>query len=124
MKEQIELPGLSIVPNAVSAEESARLTEFVRSCLPSGKIDFNVTKDHCCSPLEILKNRTVIHFGHIFDYDSNTASVPAPEIPRILLDLIGDLKTKGIPIDDNIEPDQVTINVYEPGQGIPPSLVV
>ncbi|KAI6239630.1 Alkylated DNA repair protein alkB-like protein 8 [Aphelenchoides fujianensis] len=96
-----QLPGFHVHPNAVSREEEAVLAAFVESCEPS----------------ETLKNRTVIHFGHKFDYATNTAVVPTRPIPALLLELLDGLRTAGIPIEGT--PDQVTVNVYEPAQGIP-----
>jgi hypothetical protein len=66
--------------------------------------------------LEVLKNRTVIHFGHVFDYSTNAAVVPTSQIPPIFVNLLSELKTDGIPIED-VEFNQLTVNVYEPGQG-------
>ncbi|KAI6212197.1 Alkylated DNA repair protein alkB-like protein 8 [Aphelenchoides besseyi] len=99
--QQIELPGLHIIRNAIPKEYEDRLVEFIESCNPS----------------EVLKNRTVVHFGHVFDYGSNTATKPTGQIPDILLELLNFLKEDDVPIDG--DPNQVTINIYEPGQGIP-----
>ncbi|KAI6207157.1 Alkylated DNA repair protein alkB-like protein 8 [Aphelenchoides besseyi] len=99
--QQPELPGLHVIRNSISKECEDRLVEFIESCDPS----------------ETLKNRTVIHFGHVFDYGSNTATKPTSQIPDILLELLNDLKEADIPIDGH--PNQVTVNIYEPGQGIP-----
>ncbi|KAI6176137.1 Alkylated DNA repair protein alkB-like protein 8 [Aphelenchoides bicaudatus] len=101
-RDEVKLPGLNVIPNAISKEKNDELIEFVNSCTAS----------------ETLKNRTVIHFGHAFDYDTNTAVVPTSQIPSILNDLISELRSGGIPIDD-VEFDQVTINIYNQGQGIP-----
>ncbi|CAD5221705.1 unnamed protein product [Bursaphelenchus okinawaensis] len=99
----VELPkGLKVVENAVSEEMEQKLLELVDQSSPS----------------EILKNRTVIHYGHVFDYSSNTAmSVSSDTIPTLLTDLLEEYRQKGYKIDRTF--DQVTINVYEPGQGIP-----
>ncbi|CAJ0939922.1 unnamed protein product, partial [Mesorhabditis belari] len=65
---------------------------------------------------EVLKHRSVLHFGHEFDYSSNTSFKKCEPIPKEIDDLIKAVQRYGV----TIEPDQITINIYEPGQGIPP----
>ncbi|EYC04905.1 hypothetical protein Y032_0085g1855 [Ancylostoma ceylanicum] len=63
-----------------------------------------------------LKHRAVIHYGHEFDYSKNAAFKPTKPIPPLISQLADRLV-----MDSHVDfrPDQVTINVYEPGQGIP-----
>ncbi|VDN26937.1 unnamed protein product [Cylicostephanus goldi] len=63
-----------------------------------------------------LKHRAVIHYGYEFDYSRNAAVKPTKPIPPLINQLIDKLVA-----DSHVTytPDQVTINVYEPGQGIP-----
>ncbi|KIH66033.1 methyltransferase domain protein [Ancylostoma duodenale] len=63
-----------------------------------------------------LKHRAVIHYGHEFDYSKNAAFKPTKPIPP-LINQLADRLVKDSHVD--FRPDQVTINVYEPGQGIP-----
>ncbi|CAD5228757.1 unnamed protein product [Bursaphelenchus xylophilus] len=94
--------GLTVIENAISEEQEELLMGFIEKCSPS----------------EVLKNRTVIHFGHVFDYSSNTATTVASDsIPEILTEILKQSRKSGHKIDETF--DQVTINVYEPGQGIP-----
>lgn len=66
--------------------------------------------------LEAMKNRRVFHYGYEFDYSINSALRETQPIPAILINLI----TKFNQIDSKYKPDQITVNIYEPGQGIPP----
>lgn len=66
---------------------------------------------------ERLKSRSVVHFGYQFDYNKNDASssaeLPMPSCCDFVIDRMmreGIFKEK---------PDQLTVNIYEPGDGIP-----
>ncbi|XP_050679893.1 alkylated DNA repair protein alkB homolog 8 isoform X1 [Leptidea sinapis] len=66
-----------------------------------------------------LKNRNVKHYGFEFRYGTNDVDLKAPlenKIPEECSILWERLKEKGLIV--NI-PDQLTVNKYEPGQGIP-----
>ncbi|VDP09075.1 unnamed protein product [Heligmosomoides polygyrus] len=63
-----------------------------------------------------LKHRAVIHYGYEFDYSANAAFKPTHPIPAIIEGLMDRLSCDGLL---SFRPDQVTVNVYEPGQGIP-----
>ncbi|CAO4370230.1 unnamed protein product [Caenorhabditis nigoni] len=70
------------------------------------------------SKVQSLKHRAVVHFGHVFDYNTNSASEwkEAEPIPPVIEALVDRL------ISDKYiteRPDQITANVYEPGHGIP-----
>ncbi|VDP18290.1 unnamed protein product [Soboliphyme baturini] len=67
----------------------------------------------------VLKNRTVMHFGYEFVYGVNSVNLDAsavPEIPYEIKVFINRIVMRGI---SNKLADQVTINIYSPGQGIP-----
>lgn len=77
----------------------------------------NIFKKYIFS-VQSLKHRAVVHFGHVFDYSTNSASEwkEADPIPPVINSLIDRL------ISDKYiteRPDQVTANVYESGHGIP-----
>ena len=70
-----------------------------------------------------LKKRQVRHYGYEFRYDTSDCDYTKPladehsRMPDLLNDLFEKmLADKLIPV----APDQMTVNFYEPGQGIPP----
>ncbi|XP_013186974.2 alkylated DNA repair protein alkB homolog 8 [Amyelois transitella] len=66
-----------------------------------------------------LKNRQVKHYGYEFRYGSNDVDLSSPldeRIPKECDALFSRLKERGF---DFGEPDQLTVNKYKPGQGIP-----
>ncbi|VDM56986.1 unnamed protein product, partial [Angiostrongylus costaricensis] len=67
-------------------------------------------------PAEPLKHRDVVHYGYKFDYSANSAFIPTNPIPEAVNRLIDRIIDDGL---INFRLDQVTINVYKPGQGIP-----
>uniref|UniRef100_A0A914I4N5 Alkylated DNA repair protein alkB homolog 8 n=1 Tax=Globodera rostochiensis TaxID=31243 RepID=A0A914I4N5_GLORO len=99
--------GLKIVPNFISAQFESELEQFVEGCLAGST---NIDK---------LKNRRVFHFGYAFDYNKNNALDKAPPIPPIIDGLINDIFTTFSCHSPDVRPNQITVNVYEPGQGIP-----
>lgn len=69
-----------------------------------------------------LKNRRVQHFGYEFIYGTNTVDPRSPldrKIPQTCDEIWTALKTK-CPAFAHFRPDQLTVNCYEPGNGIPP----
>lgn len=71
---------------------------------------------------ESLKHRQVKHFGYQFLYGSNNVDVDNPMadgIPERCDKLWSRLQEK-VPHLDRLQPDQLTMNKYEVGQGIPP----
>uniref|UniRef100_A0A7E4VUG0 Alkylated DNA repair protein alkB homolog 8 n=1 Tax=Panagrellus redivivus TaxID=6233 RepID=A0A7E4VUG0_PANRE len=92
--------GLSVLNNFIDAETEDKLIEF----LEARKDDFTV-----------LKNRSVLHFGYEFNYDTNDAYKKSNTIPPEIADLIDKVK----PFFKGDEPDQITVNYYRPGQNIP-----
>ena len=66
-----------------------------------------------------LKHREVVHFGRHFDYTTNSGSKedrsPIPDaVEKIRKKLTDQLKE---------DFDQITANIYTPGDGIPPHVV-
>ncbi|CAL8146739.1 unnamed protein product [Orchesella dallaii] len=67
-----------------------------------------------------LKKRTVQHFGYEFRYGKNDVDADSPlpnKIPDYLKPFVSKIVYCGALPD---EPDQLTVNQYLPGQGIPP----
>ncbi|XP_022122643.2 alkylated DNA repair protein alkB homolog 8 [Pieris rapae] len=94
--------GLQIIPDFITIEEEK---EFI--ALFDWIDEFN------------LKNRQVKHYGYEFRYGSNDVDLNAPLDEKIPLqcDILWErLRAQGIAIN---VPDQLTVNKYLPGQGIP-----
>ena len=72
---------------------------------------------------ETLKQRTVLHYGYQFSYETNdvdcSSSLYGSSLPDYVKDLTNKLTTVG---QLDFKPDQLTINKYEPGDGIPPHI--
>ncbi|VDO40736.1 unnamed protein product [Onchocerca flexuosa] len=94
---------LWLLPDFITADEEAVLITVIQDYMPSGKT---------------LKSRKVIHFGFEFNYDDNMACEhPSPNsIPSACQPIIDRMLDAGIFRE---KPDQVTVNIYEPGNGIP-----
>ncbi|XP_036331330.1 alkylated DNA repair protein alkB homolog 8 [Rhagoletis pomonella] len=74
-----------------------------------------------------LKHRRVKHFGYEFIYGENNVDPTKPlnvNIPKDCEFLWSRLKSEvamlGLPAWDWEAPEQLTVNIYQPGQGIPP----
>ncbi|CAK1544752.1 unnamed protein product [Leptosia nina] len=94
--------GLSILPDFISHDEEQKYINL---------FDWTTEAN--------LKNRQVKHYGYEFRYGSNDVDLnsPLPEsIPDECNMLWERLKTFGFDIET---PDQLTVNKYCPGQGIP-----
>ncbi|CAL8336036.1 unnamed protein product [Boreogadus saida] len=109
-EEHVPLPeGLSLVEDFVSSEEEALLLAAV---------DWVTFDDETAQ--KALKHRRVKHYGYEFRYDTNNVEKDKP--------LSVGLPDECVPIlerclkDGHIGamPDQLTVNQYQPGQGIPP----
>jgi alkylated DNA repair protein alkB homolog 8 len=64
-----------------------------------------------------LKNRTTLHFGYQFRYGKNDLDFETKirPIPALCEDVLQRLVQRGcVPR----RPDQMTVNIYEPGQGV------
>ncbi|XP_034477266.1 alkylated DNA repair protein alkB homolog 8 [Drosophila innubila] len=102
--------GLILLPDFVSVEEEASLLQAV------GEDDKRIphTEDK-------LKHRHVKHYGYEFLYGSNNVDPSQPleqPIPAACDLLWQRLGNSDVP--QMLPPDQLTVNGYEPGQGIPP----
>lgn len=112
-EEQAAVPlpeGLVLVEDFVSPEEEALLL---------GAVDWSSTDDDVTAQ-KALKHRRVKHYGFEFRYDNNNVDKDKPlpaGIPHECLPVLERcVKDKHI----DIMPDQLTVNQYESGQGIPP----
>lgn len=97
-------PGLIILPNFVSENEE----EILLNC-----IEWN----HSNSSSN-LKHRKVTHYGYEFRYDINNVDKNTP-LPNKIPEECENILAR---FDEfkNFHPDQLTVNQYQPGQGIPP----
>ncbi|XP_030836712.1 alkylated DNA repair protein alkB homolog 8 isoform X2 [Strongylocentrotus purpuratus] len=101
-------PGLVIIP------------DFIDECLEQKIID----SIEWASPSEIanqsLKHRKVKHHGYEFNYSSNNIDRDKP-LPGGMPELYGQVINRIMETGHvQFKPDQLTINQYQPGQGIPP----
>uniref|UniRef100_A0A8C4RMJ1 tRNA (carboxymethyluridine(34)-5-O)-methyltransferase n=1 Tax=Erpetoichthys calabaricus TaxID=27687 RepID=A0A8C4RMJ1_ERPCA len=97
-------PGLLVVEDFVSLEYEQELLQLMALNTKS------------------LKHRKVKHYGYEFCYDNNNVDLNAPlpgGLPIICDDVIDECMKNGYL---KSKPDQLTINQYEPGQGIPPHI--
>ncbi|XP_066537011.1 alkylated DNA repair protein alkB homolog 8 isoform X2 [Hoplias malabaricus] len=103
-------PGLCVVEEFVSPEEEAELLKAVDWCsLPE---ELTVQRE--------LKHRRVKHYGYEFRYDNNNVDKDKP-LPGGLPPACGAVLQKCL-CEGHIRflPDQLTVNQYQSGQGIPP----
>ncbi|GMR43720.1 hypothetical protein PMAYCL1PPCAC_13915, partial [Pristionchus mayeri] len=104
---------LSKTADAVAGPRDLQIVDdFVDEGIERDLIDL-VMKD---PRLDEMKHRSVLHFGHAFDYSTNSAFVPIEKIPDQLEKIVDRLIERGFIKE---RPDQITANVYSPGQGIP-----
>ncbi|KFV73056.1 Alkylated DNA repair protein alkB 8, partial [Dryobates pubescens] len=105
-------PGLMVIEKIISPEEERRMLE---------SIDWTGNED-TQNAQKTLKHRRVKHFGYEFCYNNNNVDKDKPlpgGIPEIC-DLFLEKCLKQGYIKH--KPDQLTVNQYEPGQGIPPHI--
>ncbi|XP_073844888.1 tRNA (carboxymethyluridine(34)-5-O)-methyltransferase alkbh8 [Musca autumnalis] len=104
--------GLVIINEFVTEEEEQRLLEAIK--MDKEEVD------------AALKHRKVKHFGYEFIYGRNNVDPSKPldsKIPEECDDFWPRLESISNDRNFNFEwhvPDQLTVNAYEPGQGIPP----
>ncbi|XP_077397142.1 tRNA (carboxymethyluridine(34)-5-O)-methyltransferase alkbh8 isoform X1 [Festucalex cinctus] len=107
----VTLPtGLVLVEDFVSPEEEALLL---------AAIDWSSTSDDVTAQ-KALKHRRVKHFGFEFRYDNNNVDKDKPlpvGIPEECQPVLQRIMESG---HTKFMPDQLTVNQYESGQGIPP----
>ncbi|XP_012693354.2 alkylated DNA repair protein alkB homolog 8 [Clupea harengus] len=104
-------PGLVVLEDYVSQEEEARLLQAVDWAEHD-----NVTVH------KALKHRRVKHYGYEFRYDNNNVDKDKPlpiGIPAVCDPVLQRCLKDG---HISIFPDQLTVNQYESGQGIPPHI--
>ncbi|XP_062842129.1 alkylated DNA repair protein alkB homolog 8 [Trichomycterus rosablanca] len=102
-------PGLSVLEDFVSPELEARLLQAVDWTSHS---DVTVQKE--------LKHRRVKHYGYEFRYDNNNVDKDKPlpgGLPSVCDAVLQKCVCEG---HISVLPDQLTVNQYEIGQGIPP----
>nr|DBA32521.1 TPA: hypothetical protein GDO54_000305 [Pyxicephalus adspersus] len=100
-------PGLIIVEDFISPEEELTLLESIRW-----------ETDNCNQ--KALKHRRVKHFGYEFRYDNNNIDKDKPlpgGLPESCNAVLDKCLQQGL---IKHRPDQLTVNQYDPGQGIPP----
>lgn len=104
--------GLVIVENCVTPELEQELMDCLKWADESA-VEGTESK---------LKNRQVQHFGYEFMYGSNTVDATFPlherPIPHICNKIWSTLESK-CPKFATFRPDQLTVNCYKPGNGIP-----
>uniref|UniRef100_A0A4W3JDD6 tRNA (carboxymethyluridine(34)-5-O)-methyltransferase n=1 Tax=Callorhinchus milii TaxID=7868 RepID=A0A4W3JDD6_CALMI len=104
--------GLLVVEEFVSPTYEQKLLEFV---------DWSTDLTNK-STQKSLKHRRVKHYGYEFRYDNNNVDKDKPlpgGLPEICTEVLEKSIEKGYV---KFRPDQLTINQYEPGQGIPPHI--
>ncbi|XP_042760998.1 alkylated DNA repair protein alkB homolog 8 isoform X1 [Panthera leo] len=102
-------PGLMVVEEIISSEDEKMLLESINWTEDTG--NQNVQKS--------LKHRRVKHFGYEFHYENNNVDRGKP-LPGGLPDICDSILEKWLK-EGHIKhkPDQLTVNQYEPGHGIP-----
>ncbi|XP_066555394.1 alkylated DNA repair protein alkB homolog 8 [Amia ocellicauda] len=103
-------PGLTILEEFVSPDDELRLLEA---------IDWSSQSDGD-GMQKALKHRKVKHYGYEFRYDNNNVDKEKPlseGIPQVCDGVLERCLKENL---IKVKPDQLTINQYQPGQGIPP----
>lgn len=102
--------GLNIIEDFISSDEENCLVELVNRDFSQQSL--NHSKNN-------LKHREVLHYGYSFKYGSNDVDLDDPlanrDLPVLIKELIDKILNSGLCSE---RPDQVTVNKYEPGQGI------
>lgn len=108
--------GLHLVEDFVDESEAQLL---LTACLAAGEDDADTDAD--CNA---LKHRRVWHFGYAFQYGTNDVDPEKPLVDRPIPSVCSALWPRLqqlMPVDaPPFVPDQLTLNAYAPGQGIPP----
>ncbi|XP_063674406.1 alkylated DNA repair protein alkB homolog 8-like [Bolinopsis microptera] len=107
ISQEIKLPGLKLFQDIISEE-------FEKDLL---KLFLEHSENRSMSQDE-LKNRVTLHYGYKFDYKTNMVDLNAPldhhPIPCSVLKVLEIIEP-----NISISPNQLTVNIYQPGQGIP-----
>ncbi|KXJ22380.1 Alkylated DNA repair protein alkB-like 8 [Exaiptasia diaphana] len=112
-------PGLVLVENFITEEEEKKLLDKFSL---DDEEDASQTENDSEIVQKQLKHRKVKHFGYEFLYGTNNidTSKPLPGgIPEVCHGILQHMLTEGY-IQEI--PDQLTVNQYNPGQGIPPHI--
>ncbi|KYM95618.1 PREDICTED: alkylated DNA repair protein alkB homolog 8 [Cyphomyrmex costatus] len=114
-------PGLTLIENFITEEQEKMLLETVDWDKCKNVIDLqSISWDQYGTVWSQLKYRDVKHFGYEFEYGTNLVNPDKPIVPipqeykflQTLFDKHGHKYTY----------DQLTVNRYLPGQGIPPHI--
>uniref|UniRef100_A0A182QSX5 Fe2OG dioxygenase domain-containing protein n=1 Tax=Anopheles farauti TaxID=69004 RepID=A0A182QSX5_9DIPT len=107
-------PGLLLEHHFIDAEMEKALLDAAAGV---GQLDETGTE-----PIATLRHRKVTHFGYEFVYGTNNVDKTKPlerKIPAVCETLWRRLRRLHPQLSWHV-PDQLTVNQYEPGQGIPP----
>ncbi|XP_006628174.3 alkylated DNA repair protein alkB homolog 8 [Lepisosteus oculatus] len=105
-------PGLKVVEEFLSPEEEMRLL---------GAIDWG-SHSNTDTAQKALKHRQVKHYGYEFRYDNNNVDKNKPlpgGLPMFCNEVLDRCLKENL---IKVKPDQLTVNQYQPGQGIPPHI--
>lgn len=112
-------PGLILIDDFVTSKEEEFILNLIK--FADGNEEEDTVEINYSST---LKHRKVKHYGYEFKYSTNNVdlSEPIEQIPQELDFLWERLRNASSENQNYIDfvPDQLTINCYEPGQGIPP----
>lgn len=102
--------GLILIENCISPEVESELLKNLHWDETNGE-----------DGEKLLKNRKVQHFGYEFLYGANNVDPNCPLRNRPIPDACCEIWKclKNSPTFSNFRPDQMTVNRYEPGHGIP-----
>ncbi|KAM9080648.1 tRNA (carboxymethyluridine(34)-5-O)-methyltransferase ALKBH8 isoform 3-T3 [Megaptera novaeangliae] len=102
-------PGLMVIEEIISSEDEKMLLESVNWTEDTDNHNFQKS----------LKHRRVKHFGYEFRYENNHVDKDKP-LPGGLPDICDSILEKWLKEGFiKHKPDQLTVNQYEPGHGIP-----
>lgn len=105
-------PGLKVVEEIISSEDEKLLLDSVNWTEDTDNQNFQKS----------LKHRRVKHFGYEFHYENNNVDKDKPlsgGLPDICDSILEKWLKEGF---IRHKPDQLTVNQYEPGHGIPPHI--
>lgn len=103
--------GLIVLPNIISPEEEKIFVDMVNTWSLNA---IDADGEHS----QALKHRRVKHFGYEFLYGKNTVDRSKPLLSQPIpkeCDMLWSRLGEKFSIENR--PDQLTVNVYEPGQG-------
>ncbi|XP_057551219.1 alkylated DNA repair protein alkB homolog 8 isoform X2 [Hippopotamus amphibius kiboko] len=102
-------PGLKVIEEIISSDDEKILLESVTWTEDTDNQNFQKS----------LKHRRVKHFGYEFHYENNNVDKDKPlpgGLPNICVSILEKWLKEGF---IKHKPDQLTVNQYEPGHGIP-----